>query len=145
MKILKTKKVNIAICYNGLTNMPPKEFPTITELEQTPAIIEKLESGIPEFIQSIKDGEKMNTDIITGKVKNEEIDKVRSEYYKVSTNLEMEHGKDEVVVEFENNEFNTFFQQFERWGKMWFMKLEAFLEFRKEMTSTNSQPKEKAN
>lgn len=143
MKLLKTKKVNVAIVYNGLMNTPPKEFPTMAELEQTPVIVEKLKTEIPEFVKSIGEAEKMNTDIITGKIKNEDIDKARSDYYKVSTNLEMEKGKEVVGIDFENNEFNTFFQQFERWGRNWFIKMEAYLEFRKDMNATNAQPKDK--
>jgi hypothetical protein len=142
MKILKTKKVNIAICWNSLRSMPPKEFPSITELEATTAILETLQEPIPEFVKSVKDGDQMADDIVTGKIKNEEIDKKRAEYFKESSKLELEKGQEEVTVEFETEEFNTFFQQFERWGKLWFMKLEAFLEFRKDMNITNSQPKE---
>lgn len=144
MKLLKSKKVNIAICLNGLMNMPPKDFPTMTEMEHTPEIIVKLKELIPEFVKSIEDGDKMNLGIITGKIRTEDIDRTRSEYYKVSTNLEKEKGDEIVNIEFENDEFNTFFQQFERWGRLWFIKLEAFLEFRKDLNTTNAQPKIKA-
>jgi hypothetical protein len=82
MKILKTKKVNIAICWNSLRSMPPKEFPSITELEATTAILETLQEPIPEFVKSVKDGDQMADDIVTGKIKNEEIDKKRAEYFK---------------------------------------------------------------
>jgi len=143
MKLLKSKKVNIAICWNSLRNMPPKDFPSIGELESTTAILDKLKEAIPEFVNSVLEGEKMNDKIILGRVNDEEVKKIRADYFNESNKLELEKGKEEVTVEFENEEFNTFFQQFERWGRFWFMKLEAFLEFRKEMCATNSQPKEK--
>jgi len=120
--------------------MPPKEFPSITELEATTAILETLQEPIPEFVKSVKDGDQMTDDIVTGKIKNEEIDKKRAEYFKESSKLELEKGQEEVTVGFENEEFNTFFQQFERWGRLWFIKLEVFLEFRKDMCATNSAP-----
>ena len=140
MKNLRTKKRNIAICWNGLKNTAPREFPTMNELESTTAILDVLREAIPEFVESISEAEKMNTDIITGKIKSEDIAKARQDFFKKSTKIEMERGEKIVQIEFENEEFNTFFQQFGRWGKNWFAKLEAFLEFTKDMNDTNKQP-----
>lgn len=143
MKTLKTKKVNIVICWNGLRNMPPKAFPTIGEMEKTADILELFKNAVPEFVEVLKEGEKISADIQGGKLAGEESIKVRKEFAKKSNTLEQQKGNDEMNVEFENETFNTFFQQFERWGKEWFAKLEPYLAFRKEMTTTNSQPKAK--
>lgn len=141
MKPLKSKKVNLAICWNSLRNVPPKEFPSIGELEVTTVILDKLKAGIPEFVESVLEEEQINRDIITGKIKPEQINNKRTEYFKESSKLEIEKGEEEVTIEFEDAEFNAFFQQFERWGKNWFPKVEAFLDFRKDMCLANSKPK----
>ena len=143
MKTLKTKKVNIVICWNGLRNMPPKAFPTIGEMEKTSDILELFSAAVPEFVEVLKEGEGISKDIQGGKITGEESMKVRAEFAKKSNSLEQQKGNDEFTVEFENETFNTFFQQFERWGKEWFVKLELYLAFRKEMTTTNGQPKRK--
>ena len=141
MKIIKTKRVNIAVCWNGLRNTAPKQFPTIAEMEKTGTILETFEEAIPEFVGMIKEGETLNKDIQTGKIKPEEIAKEKTEYGKKSNMTEGKMGDQEVSIEFENDEFNTFFQQFERWGKDWFAKLDAFLAFRKDINVANKQPK----
>ena len=141
MKIVKTKRVNIAVCWNGLRNTAPKQFPTIAEMEKTGTILETFEEAIPEFVEMIKEGETLNKDIQTGKIKPEEIAKEKTEYGKKSNMTEGKMGDQEVSIEFENDEFNTFFQQFERWGKDWFAKLDAFLAFRKDINNANKQPK----
>ena len=143
MKTLKTRKVNIAVCWSGLRNMPPKAFPNIGEMEKTGEILELFKKTTPEFVEMLKEGEVLNTDIQTGKIAPEELMAKKQDFGKRSNSLEGEVGNKEVSVEFENDTFNTFFQQFERWGKDWFMKLESFLEFRKEMIATNNQPKGK--
>jgi len=143
MKTLKTKKVNIAVCWNGLRNMPPRAFPNIGEMEKTGDILEAFEKVVPEFAKMLKEGEILNTDIQTGKLNPEELTAKRTDFGRKSNLLEGDIGNKEVSVEFENDTFNTFFQQFERWGKEWFAKLEPFLSFRKAMVATNGQPKGK--
>ncbi len=140
MKLLKTKKVNIAICWSGLKNTPPKEFPNIGEMEATANIIEALKEAIPEFVESIGKIEKINEEMNAGgDMKTAE---EKTLILQNATKVEREHAEDMVEVRFENADFNTFFQQFERWGKNWFYKLEAYLSFRKEMNTTNAQPKD---
>ena len=143
MKTLKTKKVNIAVCWNGLRNMPPRAFPNIGEMEKTGDILEAFEKVVPEFAKMLKEGEILNTDIQTGKLNPEELTAKRTDFSKRSNLLEGNIGEKEVSVELENDIFNTFFQQFERWGKEWFAKLEPYLAFRKEMATTNGQSKGK--
>ncbi len=144
MKTLKTKKVNIVICWNGLKNTAPKDFPNIGEMESTANILENLKEGAGEFVALMEEGEKMNNDIASGKLSGPEaIMGARVDFTKKSTSLEDKTGEEIVDIQFEDNDFNTFFQQFERWGKNWFGKLDTFLAFRKDMNVTNGQPKAK--
>jgi len=143
MKVLKTRRVNIAICWSGLRSTPPKEFPTMGEMESTARILESFKGSVPEFVETIKEGEKLNEDIVAGNIKEKDAVKARAEYLKKSAITEKKNGDEAVEVEFEDEDFNTFFQQFERWGKNWFMKIEPFFAFRKDMNDTNRQPKKK--
>ena len=143
MKILKTKRANIAICWSGLKNTPPKDFPSVGEMEKTTDILAVLKESISEFVKILEEGEKLNADIITTKLTTGEINEKKADFQKRATLLEEEIGEQEVSIEFEDEIFNTFFQQIERWGKFWFIKLEPYLAFRKDLNTTNMQPKGK--
>jgi len=139
MKLLRTKKVNVAICWNGLRNTPPKEFPNIGEIENTEQILKILEEAIPDFTEILKEGDKIADALrSTEDINDPEIVKQRKEFIEKSQKLEDTEGNEIVDIEFENSDFNTFFQQFERWGKNWFLKLGSFLEFRRDLNETNS-------
>lgn len=141
MKVLKTRKVNVTICWNGLRSTPPKDFPTIGELESVGRILEAFEAQVPEFVSVLKEGEKLNESIMVKDIKDKEVVKARQEYLQKATETEKKSGDEIVEVEFEDDDFNTFFQQFERWGKNWFNKVEPFLVFRKDINDTNRQAK----
>ena len=141
MKTIKTRRVNIAICWNGLRNMPPKEFNTIKELENTSKILEAFKGMIPTFVESILEGEKMNKDISLGVIKKDDVLKARNDYFVKSTKIEEEKGDEIIDVEFENDEFNTFFEQFAKWGKNWFQKIELFLEANNDINKGNKKVK----
>ena len=143
MKQLKTKKINIVICWNNLKNTPPKEFPTMNEMEKMPDLLDLFEGAISEFVEIIKVGEEMNNKIISGEVTGDDVMRSRKEWGEKSRKIEAKEKGKEIIVEFENEEFNTFFQQFERWGKNWFNDLREYLAFRKDLNYTNAQPKEK--
>jgi len=139
MKLLRTKKVNVAICWNGLRNTPPKEFPNIGEIENTEQILKILEEAIPDFTEILKEGDKIADALrSTEDINDPGIVKQRKEFIEKSQKLEDTEGNEIVDIEFENSDFNTFFQQFERWGKNWFLKLGSFLEFRRDLNETNS-------
>ena len=141
MKVLKTKQVNIAICWNGIRNTPPKDFPSVEEMEKTADLLDTLKESIPEFSKVLEEGEKLNTDIQAGKLKPDELMEKKTDFQKRSNSLEQEKGEQEISIEFETDAFNTLFQQFERWGREWFFKLEPYLAFRKDLNTTNQQPK----
>jgi len=72
-----------------------------------------------------------------------ELQKRREEYLKKTNEIESKNGKEIVKIELENEDFNTFFQQCERWSKNWFNRIDGLMDFRKELNKTNSEPKKK--
>ena len=143
MKNLKTKSVNAVICWNGLRNTPPRDFSSVDEMEKTGDILEALKESSPKLTEVLLEGERLNNDIQTGKIKQADIQKAREDFQKRANEIESDDGEKEVEISFEDDVFNTFFQQFERFGKNWFQKLTLYLSFRKDLNKTNQQPKEK--
>ena len=141
-KTLELKKVSIAVVWNGLKGTPPKEFPTIGEIESASKVLDKLKETIPEFVKIIEEGEAIGNEIMSGKM-TPELQKRREEYLKKPTEIENKHGKEIVKIELEDEEFNAFFQQCERWSKNWFNRIDGLLDFRKELNKANSAPKGK--
>ena len=142
MKNLELKKVSVAITWNGLKGTPPREFPTIGEIESASKVLDKLKETIPEFVKIIEEGEAIGNEIMSGKM-TPELQKRREEYLKKTAEIENEHGKEIVKIELEDEEFNAFFQQCERWSKNWFNRIDGLLDFRKELNKANSAPKGK--
>jgi len=145
MKTLKTKTVNMVVCWNNLRRIPPKAFPNIEEIDKTFSILQLLENEIADFAKTIRE-----TDEIIKKLsfsESEEERKIiiekRDAMIKELNKLEEKYSDKRIEIEFENDEFNTFFQQFERWGKEWFVNIEEFLKFRQDMNETNSQSSDK--
>jgi hypothetical protein len=142
MKTLKTKKVNVAICWNGLKNVPPKEFSNVGDMETTMTIIGLLKDEIPEFVEILEKTDKVGIEFQLNP-SNPEIVERRASVIKEASKVELEKGEELVEIKFENADFNVFFNQFEKWGNNWFYKLEPYLDFRKDMNETNKQPKGK--
>ena len=141
-KTLELKKVSIAIAWNGLRGTPPKEFPTMGEIESASKVIEKLKEAIPEFVKIIEEGEAIGNQMMMGKM-TPELQKRREEYLKKTNEIESKNGKEIVKIELENEDFKNFFQQCERWSKNWFNRIDGLMDFRKELNKTNSEPKKK--
>ena len=142
MKKLELKKVAVAIVWNGLKTTPPKEFPTIGEIESASKVIDELKESIPEFVKIIEEGEAIGNEMAKGKI-TPELQKKREEYLKKTNEIESKNGKDIVKIELEDEDFKVFFQQCERWGKNWFNRIDGLLDFRKVLTAANSEPKKK--
>ena len=149
MKTLKTKRINVVIAWNNLRLVPPKDIPTIQEMEKTSEIFTALEEVIPDFVKLIMEGEELRKELSkTGDLPESEIKKANEEWqvknkkWQQETNLlEVKTGDEILEIEFENDQFNTFFQQCERWGKNWFGNIKEYLAFRKDLNDTNAQPK----
>ena len=141
-KTLELKKVSIAIAWNGLKGTPPKEFPTMGEIESASKVIEKLKEAIPEFAKIIEEGEAIGNQMMMGKM-TPELQKRREEYLKKTNEIESKNGKEIVKIKLENEDFKNFFQQCERWSKNWFGRIDGLMDFRKELNKTNSEPKKK--
>lgn len=135
----------MVVCWNNLRRIPPKAFPNIEEIDKTFSILQLLENEIADFAKTIRE-----TDEIIKKLsfsESEEERKIiiekRDAMIKELNKLEEKYSDKRIEIEFENDEFNTFFQQFERWGKEWFVNIEEFLKFRQDMNETNSQSSDK--
>lgn len=127
--------------------MPPKLFNTLEEMEKVQSVIEAMGEKIPDFTEHIIAAEDQNSEIneklVDKSITPEESVEAKSKINIKSGKLEKAIGDDEISVEFEDAEFNTFFQIFERSCKEWFASVKALLEFRADMNTTNQQPKEK--
>lgn len=141
MKAIKTKRVNLVICWSGLRNTSPKEFPNIAEMEKTTDILAVLKKGSGEFAGQIEEGEDINTDIQRKglKMDDEKAVKMRADFTARSTELEARKGSEIAKIEFEDAVYDIFVKQFERWGRVWFYKLEPYLEFRKDLLGDQAQ------
>lgn len=140
MKTLNTKKIFGLVAYNQIRRTAPREFPTIEEMNLTvedilPTLAEKLK----DFIKFREESDVVNASFTAGDVSEEDASKKIREIAIEANKWEQKHGREIESFDFDNNVFNTFFQQFERWGKMWFSTLEDFIEFRKHMNETNKQ------
>jgi len=150
MKTLKTKRINVVIAWNNIRLVPPKDIPTIVEMERTSEIFTVLEEAIPDFVELITEGETLRKELSkTGDLPEAEIKKANEDWqaknkkWQQQTNaLEVKTGDEIIEVAFENEQFNTFFQQCERWGKNWFSNIKEYLAFRADLNKTNAQPKE---
>jgi len=143
MKTLKTKTVNVVMCWNSLKQIPPKEYATIEEIEKVSDILDLFRDSISDFVKLIEEGEQLQKDIQSKRFTTEQITKKRGDFQTKSNILEDKKGKALIEVEFEDAVFNTFFQLFEKWGKNWFQEIGSFIAFRKEMNATNQQTKGK--
>ena len=144
MKTIKTKRGNLMYCWIGLRKVTPAKYPSIDEMEKSRIVLSAFEEAAGNVIKLVQEGEKLNMDIMSGKIEPKKAAKARGEFDKKTMASDNKGEYEEVIsVELENEEFNTFFQQFSRWGKDWFMNVDYFLTFRKDMDITNQQSSKK--
>ena len=150
MKTLKTKKYNIDRSYFGLMGVQPKDCKTIKEMENLVEISKVLEKEAKAHYALLENGDKINEELRDAmlEIPEEEERKVpipiQEKISRINMAIKSKEEKDkkiDVVLKFENEEFNTFFQLFERWGKNWFIDIKEFLEFRRNLNDTNKQKK----
>ena len=142
MKNLKIRKIDATICFNRIKNTPPKDFPNVAEMEKTADLIGILKKAIPDFAAMIEKGEKIGSDFRARRISEKDIVGVRKAFRVESNDFEEAHGKEVISIEFETAIFDTFFAQFERWGKNWFLKLNDYLAFRGYMKEANEVKEE---
>jgi len=136
MKTLKTTELNIFLAWINLKNTPPQALNTIDQMERVSSIIKTLASAIPELMKLHEEGIELQKTAGTKEFQEKEV-----EYVKRSADKEAEARKNVIEVSFEDAEFNEFFQQEESKGKFWFKEIDEYLAFRKDMVTTNGQPK----
>lgn len=134
MKTLSTKKVYAYLVFGGLKNTPPKDYPDTNEMMITvDEILPALEKTCVEFIAFRKEAEEINSAVSTGKSSEEEAMVKIGELQKNVRTLELSGGEEIVTMELENSTFDVLSKQFERWGKMWFSKLDDFINLKKDI------------
>jgi len=141
-KVLSTKVLYLQVCFNGLKNIPPKDFPSIDEMTKTiEDILPEIDKYIPkEYKDLMENIQKLRNDFSLEKITSEEATKLSNEYDALLRKYDITNQDNQTMIEFSKEAFNTFFQQFERWGKNWFNRLEDYMRFRKDMNKTNSEP-----
>jgi hypothetical protein len=142
MKTLKNKTVDIVYVWTNLRKIPPREFPTVDDMENCVEVCSCLEEAIPKFVEIMRfESDALNVE--KGKLTNEEYAKRVNAINTKLTELEIKTGQDIIEITFEDATFNNFFQLFEKWGKNWFETLEGYINFRRNMNETNQQTKKK--
>lgn len=140
MKTLHTRKIFALVAYNNIRRTAPREFPNIEEMKLTveeilPEFVENLE----EFIKFRKESDAVNDQFSAGELEEEVARAKIRDVALEAGKWEQKHGREMIDIEFENDAFNTFFQQFERWGKNWMNTVEDFMEFRQHINEANKQ------
>lgn len=148
-KVLKTKQRFVFTVYSNLKRTPPKEFPSVEEMEAlVDDVLPALEEGSGKFIEFKNAGEDIVSKVMSGELDDKEGQKQLNDANTEARKYEEKNKDATVDVVFENDPFNKLFQMFERWGKTWFNSVEDFLSVRKDMNETNKQSgkeKEKQN
>ena len=142
MKTLKTKKYYIDRCYYSLNATRPSEFATFAEIESAGDILETLEDEAKDHYIFIKKAEEVNRKYHGVKPKDKRFQKQQEEINELNKQLSNKEYQDRsklVTVNFEKDDFNQFFQFFQRWGKNWFFTIQEFSEFKKNMNEANSK------
>lgn len=169
MKTLKIKRIQLYAMYYGLKKHGTSDFPTPDEMLKTYkeesgilASIEKCDETLSKMFVLSDSAQDIYKDFLresTNKTE-EEKEKLQKEYndrLKVTNNevnaIENAVGDEYVEVSFEDDVFNVFFSQFERWAigvrtgrgeektPAWLIKPSQYIEAREAMNDTNKQPK----
>lgn len=138
MKQITTKRIFAYIVHQNLKRTPPKEFPDITEMVTTvDEIIPAFEKDVLEFVSFRKQADEINNQLAAGSVTQEDATAKITQLQKDVRKYEIEHGDEPVTVDLETATLGTFNTQFERWGKVWFDKIDDFVAFKKNLNKAN--------
>lgn len=144
MKTLTLKRVVVWLMNNQLKNTPPKEFTNTEEMEKLiNRILPTFKDYITDWAEREKEVKAIQREFAQKKLTEEDANKKLRELQNKMTDIELTKGEEEVSVEFEDDDFNSLFQMFERWGKNWFGTIENFIDVRDAMNETNRQSKDK--
>lgn len=128
-KTLKIKRVFAWAVFNGLRNIPPKDYPTTGEIRSTlNAILPVLKEQVSSYMDMVKKAEELSVRVAAKELSDEvaqtEVEKINKEWQAYNK----EHGKDDVEIVLEEEDLKTLKAQFERenWGTKWIATLEEF-------------------
>lgn len=139
MKTLATKRIYAYIVYSNLKRTPPKEYPDTNELVETvDNILPVLEVASADFVGYRKRADEINNKVGSGQLKQEDGQDQILALQKEVRVYELEKGEEVTSAEFEKAAFDILYQQFDRWGKTWFEKVEDYVGFRKDIVKANA-------
>ncbi len=144
MKILKTKRIFLYSVYRALRETPPKEFPTTEEIKVTiDNILPALKEVSIGFTKALDGVDEVNREVrkkkITDKVATEKREKLANQFNEYND----EHGEDIVSIEFEDEHFKVFQEQFDRqgWGQTFLNSIEDYNELSTAFEEVSSEKK----
>lgn len=131
VKTLKLKRVYAYAMYNGLRNIPPKDYTTTNEIKHTiNDIMPALKVHLAEYLSRL---EKVRDLQERAQESEEKMKELQPEFDKLNEDWKQynkEHGMEMVAVDMPEDAYKTFKEQFNRdkWGRVWIVTIEEFAE-----------------
>ena len=134
MKSISTKKIYAYIIFSRLKATPPKEYPDTNEMVETvDNILPAFEKVSGEFMDFRKQADDINSAVSAGRMQAPDAQEKLGQMQKEVRAFELDHADELVTVELETAAFTALMQQFERWGKNWFDRVEDFVSVSKDL------------
>ena len=144
MKILKTNKLLLAIFYSNLRGLKTEQFKTDEEMEQYRNKLKPtLMAELKDYCDLWEDTKNIQRNFSQKKITEEEVKKAIADSNNKFAELDVINDGKEISLELEDADFNLFFDLFGLIGKKAFTNVDKYLDFKKQLNSTNMQPKEK--
>jgi len=144
MKILKTNKLLLAIFYSNLRGLKTEQFKTDEEMEQYRNKLKPtLMAELKDYCTLWEDVKNIQRNFSQKKITDEEVKKAIADSNNKFAELDVINDGKEISLELEDADFNLFFDLFGLIGKKAFTNVDKYLDFKKQLNSTNMQPKEK--
>lgn len=143
MKKLQTKQINFYTVLLQIKRLAPKDLQTIDEMQSiVDEIIPKLKVASGSFYDLYEKSEAIRADFVAKKISEEEANAKLKELTNEISEYESLNKETMSEVDFENASANTLFQIFEKSGKNWFVNLEQYINFRKDLVEMNNHKEE---
>jgi len=144
MKILKSKKVLLAIFFGFIRQLKTDQFQNDDELVQYRDKIKPVfEALLPEYVKLWAESLELQKRVSREGLNAMEVQKIEIENNTRFAKLDFANEGKVVELEFEDADFNFVFDLFGKIGKKAFTNPERYLEFRDALNETNKQPKTK--
>jgi len=146
MKILKSKKVLLAIFFGFIRQLKTDQFQNDDELVQYRDKIKPVfEALLPEYVKLWAESLELQKRVSREGLNAMEVQKIEIENNTRFAKLDFANEGKVVELEFEDADFNFVFDLFGKIGKKAFTNPERYLEFRDALNVTNRQTADKSN